>query len=356
MHPRRIEIHLPVVTILKVLLAILAVVCLNALWQLVLLLLLAILLAVTLHPIVMWLEQFKVKRAAARPLVIGLVLVLLGTAVALVVPALLSQIDAVSKNLPDLKVEMLAWFPPGGFMHDALSRLFENPGWDAMGSWITHVISLGGMAVGGVTAFLLVLVLAFYLLIDGQKTLEWLLAFFATHNRMKMRETTTEVSKVIFAYVAGQAITSLLVTIYSFIVLAALKVPAALTLAVVAGFFDVLPILGFFISTVPACLLALSVSSHIAFAVALLFFGYHMVENYLIIPRIYGKRLRLSTLAVLLALLVGGMLAGIPGALAALPVVASYAIIERIWLTPILGDGVAKKHERQKDKEFGPPA
>lgn len=356
MQPRKVELHLPWITILKVLLAILAVVCLKVLWQLVLLLLLAILLAVTLYPIVTWLEQCKIKRAAARPLVIGLVLVLLGVGVGLVVPTLVTQIDSVSKNLPDLKTEVLDWFPGGGFMHDALSQLFNNPGWGEMGSWLNHFISIGGMALGGVTAFLLVLVLAFYLLIDGHKMLEWLLAFFETRNRMKLRETATEVSKVIFAYVAGQAITSLLVTLFSFVTLTALKVPAALTLAVIAGFFDVLPILGFFLSTIPACLLALSVSSQTAIMVALLFLVYHGVENYLIIPRIYGKRLRLSTLAVLLALLAGGMLAGIPGALAALPVVASYAIVERIWLTPILGETVAEKHERQKDKEFGPSA
>ena len=56
---------------------------------------------------------------------------------------------------------------------------------------------------------------------------------------------------------------------------------------------------------------------------------------------------------MLLGLLVGTILAGIPGAIAALPVVASYAVIERIWLKHYLGEGVAEKHELQMDSAFG---
>ena len=71
------------------------------------------------------------------------------------------------------------------------------------------------------------------------------------------------------------------------------------------------------------------------------------------VPRVYGKSLRMSTLTVLLGLLAGALLAGIPGALAALPVIASYAAVERIWLKPYLRDGVSEKHELQKDEAFG---
>jgi predicted PurR-regulated permease PerM len=67
-----------------------------------------------------------------------------------------------------------------------------------------------------------------------------------------------------------------------------------------------------------------------------LYLLFHADRNYLIVPMIYGKNLRVSTLTVLLGLLAGALLAGIPGALAALPIIASYAAIERIWLKPFL--------------------
>jgi predicted PurR-regulated permease PerM len=158
---------------------------------------------------------------------------------------------------------------------------------------------------------------------------------------------------MIFGYVSGQVITSVLVMIFTFTVLSLLHVPGALTLAILAGVLDILPILGFIISTVPAFLLALSVSPKTAVIVLTLYLLFHLLENYLIVPKVYGKNLRLSTLTVLLGLLAGVLLAGIPGALAALPVIASYAAVERIWLKPFLRDGVSEKHELQKDEAFG---
>jgi predicted PurR-regulated permease PerM len=191
------------------------------------------------------------------------------------------------------------------------------------------------------------------LLIDGGETYEWVLAFFSPLKRAKLRLTADEISQVIFGYISGQVITSLLVTVYTFIVLSVLHVPAALMLAIIAGFLDILPILGFFIATAPAFLLALSVSLKTALIVFGMYLLFHAVENYYIVPKVYGKHLRVSTLTVLIGLLAGTLLAGIPGALAALPVIASYAGIERIWLKPFLREGVTEKHELQQDQAFG---
>ena len=64
----------------------------------------------------------------------------------------------------------------------------------------------------------------------------------------------------------------------------------------------------------------------------LLYLFYHAVENYVLVPKIYGNSLRLSTLTVLLSLTVAGIIAGVGGAIAALPIAASFPVIERIWL------------------------
>ena len=84
-----------------------------------------------------------------------------------------------------------------------------------------------------------------------------------------------------------------------------LKVPAALLLAVLAGVFDFVPVLGFICSSVPAVVLALTVSPGVALIVAGLYVGYHLIENYYIGPKVFGGRLRLSHLAVILAFAVG---------------------------------------------------
>jgi len=161
-------------------------------------------------------------------------------------------------------------------------------------------------------------------------------------------------SDVIVAYVQGQLITSVIAGIYALIVLSVLHVPAAIPLAVWAAVCDVLPVVGAFASGIPAVLFALTVSPLAAAAVLALYLLYHALENYLIIPKVYGNRLRIPTLVVFIALLVGGALYGVLGAVLILPVFAAYPIIEKIWLHEYLSDELVADHkELERTAESG---
>ena len=354
--PQRIEVHIPFVTFVKVLAALLTAYVIYILWPMLLLVFLAIFLAVTLHALVAWLETKGLGHRASLVIVIGGLFVILGAAVALVVPTLIEQVTTFSHNLPSLREKALNRLPMGGAIRQNLDRIIQSTNWSEAGSWLGRFVSAGSIALGALSEVALLIVIALYMVVDGQKTFEYLLAYFSPLNRRKLRITSTEVSQMIFGYVAGQSVTSAIVATYTFIVLTVLHVPGALMLAMMAGIFDILPIVGIFISTVPAFLLALTISPQTAFIVAGMYVLFHFLEAYLIVPKVYGARLRVSTLTVLLALLAGSMLAGIPGALAALPIIGSYAAIERIWLKPYLRDGVSEKHELQNDQEFGEKA
>lgn len=351
--PRRLELYLPAATLLKIAAALLLAYAGYVLWPLLLLVFLALFLAVTLNAFVSWLDGKGLRHWASLSVVISGLLLAIGAGVALLVPALIEQAAVFSHNFPQLRDDALSQLPIGGSIRNNIEYLMDSASWEQANIWMGHFVSAGGIALGGLSQVSLVLVIALYLLIDGGKTYEWLLAFFSPLHRSKLRLTSLEISKMIFGYVSGQVITSLLVMIFAYAVLSLLHVPGALTLAILAGVFDILPILGFIISTIPAFLLALSVSPRTAATVLILYLLFHVLENYFIVPKVYGKNLRLSTLTVLLGLLAGVLLAGIPGSLAALPVIASYAAIERIWLKPFLRAGVAEKHELQKDEQFG---
>jgi predicted PurR-regulated permease PerM len=96
--------------------------------------------------------------------------------------------------------------------------------------------------------------------------------------------------------------------------------------------------------TIAATLMGLTVSPIVAVIVFVACLVYHLFENYVIAPRVYGRNLRLSTLSVMLALIVGGLLQGVLGAVLILPLVAAYPIIERIWLRGYLGTDVVTDH------------
>jgi predicted PurR-regulated permease PerM len=85
----------------------------------------------------------------------------------------------------------------------------------------------------------------------------------------------------------------------------------------------------------------------------LLYGAYHLAENYFIVPKVYGNRLRLSTLTVLIACLAAAALAGVIGVIIALPLVACYPIVERIWLRPCLEGDTVRKHEQVDAEHHG---
>jgi predicted PurR-regulated permease PerM len=209
-----------------------------------------------------------------------------------------------------------------------------------------YAFDAGRLVVDGVIVAILALILTIYLLIEGRQTYLWLLAYVPPAHRERANVTAREARDKIHGYVVGNAATSLFATIVVFATLTILHVPAALLLAVLAGIFDFVPVLGFLCSAAPAILLAMSRSTTVAIAVAGVYAAYHLAENYYIGPKIYGGRLRLSNLAVIIAFAVGAEIGGIVGALLALPVAALYPVIERVWLADYLARGAVATHQR----------
>jgi predicted PurR-regulated permease PerM len=93
-------------------------------------------------------------------------------------------------------------------------------------------------------------------------------------------------------------------------------------------------------------LVAATVSTTALLGVVVFYVVFNALENYFIAPKIYGRELQVSKLAVLLAVAVGGQLGGVMGALLALPVAATYPIVERLWLRNQLGDDTVDIHKR----------
>ena len=206
-----------------------------------------------------------------------------------------------------------------------------------MSAIAAKVPEIASAVLTAATMTLFAFILTLYLLADGRSTFEWVIAYVPRAHRAKANETVAGVTDAVFAYVAGNLLTSLFAAVFVFVSLTLLKVPGAFMLAVLAGVCDFVPILGFFVALAPAVLVALTISPGTAVAVVGLYGLCHVIENYAIAPKVYGHRLKLSGVAVLLGLVIGAELGGIIGALLALPVVAAYPIVERIWLRESLG-------------------
>src|SRR5205085_10476037 len=160
------------------------------------------------------------------------------------------------------------------------------------------VKAIGPAAVGiarsaGSAAVVIVLgfVLMVYLLADGKRTRDWLVALLPQTTRGRMQRTLDEAGDVMSAYLLGNIVTATLAAIFVFVVMTALKVPAALLLALLAGVFDFIPIVGVLVAGIPAALLGMTVSGTVALVALVSYLVYHLIEAYVIAPRVYGNRL-----------------------------------------------------------------
>jgi predicted PurR-regulated permease PerM len=235
-------------------------------------------------------------------------------------------------------------------MPEPLARVIQQwsgPNTSAVASW---AFWLGESFLTATAAFVLASILVLYLLIEAAATYRWVRGFLPAELRPRFDRTACDARDVASAYIVANFVTSLLAFLYTFIWLAALGVPATLVLATLAFVCDFVPVVGFFIACAPAMVMAATQSPALALLMIPIYGFYHFLENYLIGPKIYGGRLRLSNVAVLVAFAIGAELGGVVGALLAMPIAATYPTIEKLWLRDQLGDDVVAEHEAVRRK------
>jgi predicted PurR-regulated permease PerM len=348
---RHVAITITWGALLKIGVAALLAYALVFLWRFELLLILAVLIATAFRPMLKWMEGRGWPKwtgvFAAGFIMLGITAAVIG----MIIPVVGNQSVDFVKRLPELKAALLERITSIAPLRNIVEPMMNGPSFSDPQPMLKQLMAFGSRALEHTIEYFMVLIMALYLVMDGPRVYCWLVAFLPPRHRAKTAVAADDITSVVGHYVGGQLITSALASAFAFVVLLVLRVPNAAMLAVLAGVFDVLPIIGFFLFTIPAVLMALTVSPTAAIMVALLYTVYNLIENYFIVPKVYGNRLRLSTLAVLITCLVSGLLAGVIGVIIALPIVACYPAIERVWLRPYLERDTVEKHERLDAEE-----
>jgi predicted PurR-regulated permease PerM len=346
--PRRTALEIPWRTIFKILAAVALVWLWLQLYQFFLVIIVAILLAVTLHPVVAWFERRGWPRSAATSLISLALVALIAGFVWMTWSSLNEQVQYVSQHFGNLEQDVLSKLPP--WMRDAVNGESAQ---NLTSRVAPYALQVARSAANALVVTVLGFILTVYLLVEGPTTYDWLIAFVPKRRRARVERTLAECETVVFGYVTGAVVSATFATVFVLVWMSILKVPAALVLALLAGMFDFIPVLGFIASSVPAIVLAMTVSNGTALAVAALYVIYHAIETYFIVPRVYGNRLKLSHLAVILAFAIGAEIAGVIGAIIALPVAAIYPSIERIWLREELPPETVEAHRAIEHKRAG---
>ncbi len=319
------------------------------LWQIILILLIALVLAGTFSPVVTWLERHRVP----RPLALGLVLIaLLGVIVglgALIIPAFAHQFGTLSTDAPRIQARLAdfaARVPPLAGQADTIRGARPDRILTPIGD---YALKSAGLAAQLVVLGFTTVVIAFYLIADHERVQGFLFALLPRRYHLRTARVLLDMETVVGGYMRGQAITSLSIGVFAFIVLQIVGVPAALPLGIIAAFADLIPLVGPVLAVAPCVLFALTVGPLPAVIVLIALVIYHQFESHLLLPRVYGQSLRLSPLAVIVALLVGEQLLGIVGALLALPMAAGIRVLIENYRIELPGEHPGEKEERVEE-------
>lgn len=279
----------------------------------------AVLVTAILNPLVEKLYKYKVPKGISIFLSYIIVILILGTSIAVVVPPLIEQTSNLSntlpKNLQSLGVER---FANGEILRQIVSQLGDLP---------RQLVKLGVGLLTNILNVLTVLIFAFYMLLTRDKLDKNLELLFGKEKSAKLAKLIVLWETKLGSWARGQLYLMLLVGVSSYVGLLLLGIPYALPLAVLAGVLEIIPYLGPIIAAVPAVIIGFSGSLFLGFATIALAFLIQQLENYLFVPKVMEKSIGISPVITLFALSVGFRLAGIVGIIISMPVVITIQIL-----------------------------
>ncbi len=301
------------------------------------LVLIAAFFAVAIAPAVNWLDKRRVPRWLAILLVylsIGAWIFGIGL---LIVPPLVNGVEDLSADLPGYVDDLRAneTFRDYDDRYQITEKLTEQA--EQLPSKLGDAAgTLRDVTVGVFTRFVQlfsILVITFFLVKDGHRLLEFLYRQVPAERARRLRTISDDVSDAIAGYVFGNFVISILAGLVTYVTLRILDVPFAIPLAILFGFFDLIPLVG---ATLGGILVGIVVAL-VHFPVGLIVWVavlilYQQVENNLIQPFVYGRAVQLHPLIVIVAILIGAALLGVLGALVAIPAAAAVqAVVRDYW-------------------------
>jgi predicted PurR-regulated permease PerM len=297
-------------------------------------LLVALFLAMALNPAVEWLQRRRVKRrGAAVAIVFALALLVVVGIAATFVPTLVREVNDFANAVPGYVHDLTKGKGKLGFLerkYQVVERIQDA----VKKSGVAGILGLTGTAlsvtksvVNSIIAAITITFLTLFMLLEGPVWVERFYALLPERSRPRWRRVGHDIYRAVGGYVTGNLAISVIAGAAATAVLLILGVPYAVALGLVVGIFDLIPLAGATIAAIIVSTVGFLHSTTAGVVLVGYFVVYQQVENQIIQPVVYGRTVKLSPLAVLVAVLAGAQLAGIVGALGAIPIAAAIQVV-----------------------------
>ena len=285
----------------------------------------AILISAILNPTVKKLHKHRIPRALAAIVVYLLGAAFLTFAFGTVLTPLVEQSGNFAKNFP-LYLERLQ-------IPDSVVQQVTDEITSQFGTISSQLLRLGVSVFSNILTVFAVLIIALYFLVAREKLDKQLYSILPESQAKKIEKVLGRMEKDLGGWTRGELLLMFSVGFTTYIGLVVLGIPYAVPLGVLAGLLEVVPNIGPVVASVPAAVVGFGISPISGFAVIALSFLIQQVENYVLVPKIMEKSAGINPVVTLLALLVGFRLAGIAGAILAVPVIITLRVIINEYYT-----------------------
>jgi predicted PurR-regulated permease PerM len=296
----------------------------------------SVLFAVGFMPIVRVIERQKVVPIGGRLprwlAILILYVAILGTVTLvlfLIFPPLVEQAQALWQKAPEYFDRVQSFAINKGWLREHLTirEAVERAPGGASGDAVAKVAGAAANVAGGIFGVVTILILTFYMLIDSYNLREAVLRLFPRERRERVDAASREVMLKVSAWLGGQLLLAASIGTTSAVGLWALGIPFFYVLALLSAIGEMIPVVGPILSAIPAIAVAATVSPQKVLLVVIFFVLQQQLENHILVPKIMSRQVGVSPVTVIVALLIGGSLAGIVGAILAVPTAAIVQVI-----------------------------
>jgi predicted PurR-regulated permease PerM len=290
---------------------------------------LALFIAAGLDPAVNWLTRRRLPRWSAVIVILLVVAAIVASFVAAAAPPLTAQVTALVHELPHYVTTLKDHNSQVGqlnsrfHLEERISKLLSSKGTALVGG----VLGAGALVLSAASEMLVVVVLVIYFLAAMPRIKLFLYRLAPQSRRSRVILIGDEIFVKVGGYMLGNFLTSLIAGVGTWAWLQIFGVPYPLLLGLLVALLDLIPVIGSTIGGAIVTLVALTVSLPVAIATLAFYIAYRLAEDYLIVPRVMGRTVEVPAVVTVVAVLLGGALMGLIGALVAIPAAAALRLL-----------------------------
>jgi len=296
--------------------------------------LVAVFLAVALNPAVEWLQAHGVARRGLAVMIAYLgAIAAIAALGATFIPILVEQVNNFVDALPGYVEDLTSGRGRLGFLEreyqitERVREAVETGGAGGALGISGTALAVTKSVISAVVAVVTIAFLTLFMLLEGPAWVERFYGLLPEGSQPRWRSVGHDIYRTIGGYVTGNLTISLIAGVVSTLVLLIVGVPFAIALGLLVAILDLIPLAGATIAAILVTTVAFLDSTTAGIVILVFFVVYQQLENHVLQPVVYGRTVQLSPLAVLIAVLIGAELAGVVGALAAIPVAGTIQVL-----------------------------